>query len=85
MNYNYECYVQKQVHSMCKSCAQHKKIVVGLSYPMPLCYSVKAALSYIAAGSCDSVVYIYNTITPHNSPECHAAPSQQTASSRGVE
>ena len=36
----------KAVHSI--------KIVVGLSYPMPLCYSVKAALSYIAAGSCDS-------------------------------
>ena len=37
---------------------------------MPLCYSVKAALSYIAAGSCGSVVYkAYTlrgcTITPH--------------------
>ena len=43
----------------CKSrCTALKKLVVGISYPMPLRYSVKAALSYIAAGSCDSVVYI---------------------------
>ena len=45
---------------MCKCCAQHnKKLVVGLSYPMRLCSPVKAALSFIAAGSCSSVVYMY--------------------------
>ena len=37
-----------------KLCTALKKLVVGISYPMPLCYSVKAALSYIAAGPCDS-------------------------------
>ena len=43
---------------MCEAVHSIKKIVVGLSYPMPLCFLVKAALAYIAAGSCGSVVYI---------------------------
>ena len=63
---------------------------------MPLLYSVKDALAYIAAGSYISYglhlglyLYLYIiqecTITLHNTPECHAAPSQQTAHSSGVE
>ena len=43
---------------MCEAVHSIKKIVAGLSYPMPLCFLVKAALAYIAAGSCGSVVYI---------------------------
>ena len=81
---------------MCEAVHSMKKIVAGLSYPMPLCFLVKAALAYIAAGSCNScgvhlIIFIRLlmlqgcTITPHNTPECHAAPSQQTANSRGVE
>ena len=63
------------MNAMCKSrcvvqCgAVHsiKKIVEGLTYPMPLCFLVTAALSYTAAGSCGSVVYIhkaFNAPTP---------------------
>ena len=45
--------------SRCTACMYEavysiKKIVAGLSYPMPLCFLVKAALCYIAAGSCSS-------------------------------
>ena len=43
---------------MCEAVHSIKKIVAGLSYPMPLCCLVKAALAYIAAGPCGSVVYI---------------------------
>ena len=34
-------------HTCVKAVHSIKKLVVGLSYPMPLCYSAKAALSYI--------------------------------------
>ena len=101
VSYYYECYdlcKSRCTAYMCKSCAQHKKNLwwALYSYPMPLCYSAKAALSYIAAGTRSScgllfirllMPYILQgcTITPHDSPECHAAPSLQTANLRGVE
>ena len=47
-------------HACVKAVNSIKKLVEGLSYPMPLCYSVKTALSYIAAGSCGSVVYDFH-------------------------
>ena len=46
-----ECYVQKCAVCMCEAVHSMKKIVAGLSYPKPLCFLVKAALAYIAAGS----------------------------------
>ena len=57
---NYKWYVQSRCaqHTRVKVVHSIKKLVVGLSYPMPLLYSAKAALSYIAAGACSSVVYI---------------------------
>ena len=57
---------------MCEAVHSIKKMVAGLSYPMPLCFLVKAALAYIAAGSCGScgvhlMIFIRLLMLPHPS------------------
>ena len=47
----YDCAKAGARHTCVKAVHSIKQLVVGLSYPMPLRYSAKAALSYIAAGS----------------------------------